>query len=155
MRSSDYRTSLDGFSIENKGSLIPAAVGRLRVVGNCSTCGNPIYGPKEIPAGTTPDLHRTCACRTVTVHPLGMETKGGCQLRRGAQLRGRGGTMPRCNYMVGEHHDQVLHQLSAQTGTSMSEWVRRMLDYCTQPQVLNTMVPCLSGQIQIRAEGEK
>lgn len=63
--------------------------------------------------------------------------------------------MPRCNYTLGERHDRVLHQLSAQTGTSMSEWVRRMLDYCTQPRVLNEMVPCLSGQIQIRTEGEK
>lgn len=82
MRPDPRRSILDGIPVEdkafplhqNKGSLAPAAVGRLSVVGNCP-CGAPIYGPKEIPPGTSPDLHRTCACRTVVVNPLSMETK--------------------------------------------------------------------------------
>jgi hypothetical protein len=32
------------------------------VVGHCPKCGCPIYGPKVVPAGRIPTLHKSCTC---------------------------------------------------------------------------------------------
>lgn len=37
---------------------------KLSVVGNCPTCGAPLYGPKEAFVGETPDIQRTCSCES-------------------------------------------------------------------------------------------
>lgn len=34
----------------------------LEVVGHCHVCGNPVYGPKGVPAGQSVSVKRTCDC---------------------------------------------------------------------------------------------
>ena len=36
---------------------------RLTKIGNCPTCGAPIYGPKAIRAGQFPYVTHACGCR--------------------------------------------------------------------------------------------
>lgn len=53
----------------------------MRVVGACTRCGNPIYGPKEITADSSPDVRRTCICliiaATQPAHPSITKTAQG------------------------------------------------------------------------------
>jgi hypothetical protein len=55
----------------------------------------------------------------------------------------------RVNLTFDSRHCQALQDLSRQTGDSQSAWLRQMIDYCYRPNVLNEMVPHMSGRIQI------
>lgn len=40
----------------------------------------------------------------------------------------------------------TLHRVSEQSQLSISDLVRRMVDYCVKEPILNEVVPCMSGQ---------
>lgn len=56
--------------------------------------------------------------------------------------------MRHLNVQVPDRHRDKMETLQSQTGLTLSELMRRMFDYCLQPQVLNMLVPCMSGQMQ-------
>ena len=35
----------------------------LLIVGHCTMCGAPIYGPQVVPSGKKPEVEYTCLCR--------------------------------------------------------------------------------------------
>lgn len=45
---------------------------------------------------------------------------------------------------------EALSQLRQQTGITVSELMRKMVVYCTQGQVINEVIPCMSGQLILR-----
>jgi hypothetical protein len=56
------------------------------------------------------------------------------------------------NFWMPDDLMDSLRSMSAQTGDSAAEWLRKMIVYCRQPQVFCNMVPSyLSGQIKIGA----
>mgnify|MGYP001558573839 CR=1 FL=1 len=57
--------------------------------------------------------------------------------------------MNRVNFNFLPQHQKAIQNLSQQTGDSQSNWLRRMIDYCYRTEVLNQMVPYLSGQLQV------
>jgi len=59
------------------------------------------------------------------------------------------GVMNRINYNFLPQHREALQSLSQQTGDSQSLWLRRMIDYCYRPEILNQMIPYASGKIQV------
>lgn len=48
-----------------------------------------------------------------------------------------------------EHRMQSLKSLSQQADLSVAELLRRMIDHCTSPKVVNEFFPTLSGQIHL------
>jgi hypothetical protein len=57
---------LDRIKIKAEGTVSPQTSPPLEVVGNCPTCGAPIYGNKviPIPCGPMPVVYHGCNCRT-------------------------------------------------------------------------------------------
>ena len=43
--------------------------GTKQIVGKCSVCGNPIYGPLKVPEGEQPRVIRTCFCHITPTDP--------------------------------------------------------------------------------------
>lgn len=53
----------------------------------------------------------------------------------------------RLHIVMPQRQDDALRGLESVTGLNKSDLVRRMMDHCTQPQVLNAMFPNLSGHM--------
>jgi hypothetical protein len=43
----------------------------LEIVSHCPRCNAPMYGPKQIPEGQTPEVKRSCGCTFGTTPSLG------------------------------------------------------------------------------------
>lgn len=50
------------------------------------------------------------------------------------------------NCYLPDRHQQMLRTVSDRAEMTYSELIRRMLDYCSQGDVLNKIVPSMSGQ---------
>ena len=48
-----------------------------------------------------------------------------------------------------EQQVKALHDLKELTGLTMTELSRRMIEHCLKEQVLNEVLPCLSGQLRL------
>lgn len=56
----------------------------------------------------------------------------------------------RFDFWIGSGQLADLKTLGEQTNESASEWLRKMIDYCSRPNVLCNLVPLYqSGQIRI------
>mgnify|MGYP001426112177 CR=1 FL=1 len=51
-----------------------------------------------------------------------------------------------------ERQASLLRHLSRQTDLSVAELLRRMVDHCCTPPVLNTLLPALSGSVTLPQE---
>jgi hypothetical protein len=53
------------------------------------------------------------------------------------------------SHLLPDRQIEALKDLKVQTGITSSEWLRRMIDYCLQDQILNQLAPALSGHISV------
>jgi hypothetical protein len=53
----------------------------------------------------------------------------------------------RMNFILPDRYAQELRQVAQQTGLTLTEVLRRMMDHCLQGPVLNQLVPCMSGSL--------
>lgn len=51
-----------------------------------------------------------------------------------------------------ERQKQQLLEAKEQTGLSLSELLRRMMDHCLTTGVMNELVPSMSGRLEVRAQ---
>ena len=51
------------------------------------------------------------------------------------------------NTKLPDHQENAIKRLKEQVGLTYSELVRRMFDYSLRPQVLNEIIPSMSGQL--------
>ncbi len=61
--------------------------------------------------------------------------------------------MERMNQYLPAYQTQALRELRQRTDLSVAEWMRKMIDHCLQPKVLNELLPPMSGHLSIRREG--
>lgn len=55
--------------------------------------------------------------------------------------------MKRYCIFLPEHRIETLQALSQQTGWLTSEWIRAMLDHGCQEEIVNELMPAMSGQM--------
>jgi hypothetical protein len=58
----------------------------------------------------------------------------------------------RFNHFWSERQADTLELLKEQTGLTKSEIIRRMFDYCCSAEVLNTLVPAMSGHLRVEGK---
>lgn len=56
---------------------------------------------------------------------------------------------PRFVVTFSERQMSDLRELSTITELSMSELLRRMVDYCVRTEAMDRVVPCMSGRLQV------
>ena len=61
--------------------------------------------------------------------------------------------MERLNFFATSGEVSKLRLLSERTEFTLSDWLRRMIDYCLQDRVLNELLPSMSGSVSVRAGG--
>ncbi len=59
---------------------------------------------------------------------------------------------PRLIVTMPDRQRDGLRVVSVETGLSVAEILRRMVDFCFRDEVLNQLVPCMSGQVNIRGK---
>ncbi len=57
--------------------------------------------------------------------------------------------MQRINHFVPERHVEQFRSLARQTEIPVAELMRRMFDFCLKPDVINVIVPSMSGQVRL------
>ncbi len=57
--------------------------------------------------------------------------------------------MQRINHFVPERHVEQFRSLARQTEIPVAELMRRMFDFCLQKEVLDRIMPSMSGQISL------